>query len=98
MPSRRVSRLPIGGCLRALGKEEGAKKALEWINNLTREVKVGEIFEGIVVKIMDFGAFVELFPNQDGLVHTFTCIFNNTNSIASECVKLAQILCEKQCP
>ena len=50
-------------------KEEGAKKALEWINNLTREVKVGEIFEGIVVKIMDFGAFVELFPNQDGLVH-----------------------------
>lgn len=50
-------------------KEEGAKKALEWINNLTREVKVGEIFEGIIVKIMDFGAFVELFPNQDGLVH-----------------------------
>ena len=50
-------------------KEEGAKKALEWINNLTREVKAGEIFEGIVVKITDFGAFVELFPNQDGLVH-----------------------------
>ena len=50
-------------------KEESAKKALEWINNLTREVKVGEIFEGIIVKIMDFGAFVELFPNQDGLVH-----------------------------
>jgi polyribonucleotide nucleotidyltransferase len=50
-------------------KEEGAKKALEWINNLTREVKAGEIFEGIVVKIVDFGAFIELFPNQDGLVH-----------------------------
>ncbi|MEK7537010.1 MAG: polyribonucleotide nucleotidyltransferase [Patescibacteria group bacterium] len=50
-------------------KEEGAKKALEWINNLTREVKAGEIFEGIVVKITDFGAFIELFPNQDGLVH-----------------------------
>ncbi|MEK7579644.1 MAG: polyribonucleotide nucleotidyltransferase [Patescibacteria group bacterium] len=50
-------------------KEEGAKKALEWINNLTREVKAGEIFDGIVVKIADFGAFVELFPNQDGLVH-----------------------------
>ncbi len=50
-------------------KEEGAKKALEWISNLTREVKAGEIFEGIVVKITDFGAFVELFPNQDGLVH-----------------------------
>ena len=50
-------------------KEEGAKKALEWINNLTREVKAGEIFDGIVVKITDFGAFIELFPNQDGLVH-----------------------------
>ncbi|MBW6440689.1 polyribonucleotide nucleotidyltransferase [Patescibacteria group bacterium] len=47
----------------------GAKKAEEWIKNLTREIVAGEIFEGTVVKIMDFGAFVELLPGKDGLVH-----------------------------
>ena len=48
---------------------EGAKKAEEWIKSLTREIVVGEIFQGKVVKIMDFGAFVELLPGKDGLVH-----------------------------
>ncbi len=48
---------------------EAAKKAEEWIKNLTREVVVGEIFQGKVVRIMDFGAFVEILPGQDGLVH-----------------------------
>jgi polyribonucleotide nucleotidyltransferase len=48
---------------------EGAKKACEWIQNLTREVKVGEVFQGRVTRIMDFGAFVEILPNQEGLVH-----------------------------
>ncbi|HHH12529.1 MAG TPA: polyribonucleotide nucleotidyltransferase, partial [Candidatus Moranbacteria bacterium] len=46
-----------------------AKKATEWIRNITREVAVGEKFVGRVVKIMNFGAFVELLPGQDGLVH-----------------------------
>lgn len=50
-------------------KEDAAKKAIEWIKNITREVKAGEIFQGKVIKIMDFGAFVELFPGTDGLVH-----------------------------
>jgi len=49
--------------------EEGGKKALEWIKNLTREVKPGEIFQGRVTKITDFGAFVEVLPGQEGLVH-----------------------------
>lgn len=45
------------------------EKAKQWVYNMTREIKVGERFEGRVVKIMDFGAFVELLPNVDGLVH-----------------------------
>lgn len=49
--------------------EEGAKMAAEWIKDITREAKVGEIYQGKVVRIMDFGAFVELWPGQDGLVH-----------------------------
>ncbi len=48
---------------------ESAKKATEWIRNITREVTPGEKFVGRVVKIMNFGAFVELIPGQDGLVH-----------------------------
>ena len=50
-------------------KEEAAKKALEWINNITREVKVGEVFQGRVKRILNFGAFVEILPGQEGLVH-----------------------------
>jgi len=50
-------------------KEEAAEKALSWIKNITREVKVGEIFQGKVKRILDFGAFVEILPGQEGLVH-----------------------------
>jgi polyribonucleotide nucleotidyltransferase len=49
--------------------EEGAKKAIDLIKNLTREVKVGEFFQGKVKRILDFGAFVEILPKQEGLVH-----------------------------
>lgn len=50
-------------------KEESVNNAIEKIREITREARVGEIFQGKVVKIMDFGAFVEIFPNQDGLIH-----------------------------
>ncbi len=50
-------------------KEQAAKKAIKWINNITREVKPGEVFQGKVKQIMSFGAFVEILPGQDGLVH-----------------------------
>lgn len=49
--------------------EEAAQKAIEWIKNLTREVKIGEVFIGKVKKIVDFGAFVEILPGTEGLVH-----------------------------
>lgn len=48
---------------------EGMKKAVDWIHQLTREVKVGEVFTGKVTRLMDFGAFVEILPKQEGLVH-----------------------------
>jgi polyribonucleotide nucleotidyltransferase len=50
-------------------KEEAARKALSWIKNITREVKVGEIFQGKVKRILNFGAFVEILPGQEGLIH-----------------------------
>ena len=48
---------------------DSGKKAQETIHNLTREIQVGEEFEGTVVRLMDFGAFVEVLPGKDGLVH-----------------------------
>jgi len=50
-------------------KEEAGKKASDWIKNITREAKVGEFFHGRVTRILNFGAFVEIFPGQEGLVH-----------------------------
>ncbi len=48
---------------------DSAKKAVEWIQNIVKEVQAGEIYEGKVVRIMDFGAFVQVLPGKDGLVH-----------------------------
>lgn len=50
-------------------KEEAAKKAVAWIKNITREVKVGEVFQGKVKRILEFGAFAEILPGQEGLIH-----------------------------
>ncbi len=49
--------------------QEKGEKALAWIKQLTHKPKAGEVFEGKVVKIMEFGAFVEFLPGKDGLVH-----------------------------
>ncbi|MDE2312190.1 MAG: polyribonucleotide nucleotidyltransferase [Patescibacteria group bacterium] len=48
---------------------ESAKKAVEWIQNIVKEVEPGEIYEGKVTRLMDFGAFVEVLPGKEGLVH-----------------------------
>jgi polyribonucleotide nucleotidyltransferase len=45
------------------------EKALEWIRSLTEEPEVGKIYEGRVVSIKDFGAFVNIMPGTDGMVH-----------------------------
>lgn len=46
-----------------------AQKAYDWVRNLTRKAEVGEIFTGKVTRLMEFGAFVEFLPKQEGLVH-----------------------------
>ncbi|HYG84290.1 MAG TPA: polyribonucleotide nucleotidyltransferase [Verrucomicrobiae bacterium] len=45
------------------------EKALDWVRALTEEPEVGKIYKGEVVKIMDFGAFVNIMPGIDGMVH-----------------------------
>lgn len=48
---------------------ESIKKAVNWIKSLVEEPEVGKIYEGPVVKVMEFGAFVNIMPGIDGMVH-----------------------------
>jgi polyribonucleotide nucleotidyltransferase len=48
---------------------EGADRAIEMIKGLTEDPEVGKIYSGTVVKLMEFGAFVNIMPGKDGLVH-----------------------------
>ncbi len=47
---------------------ENSRKAIQWIESLTREVEVGALYMGKVTRIMGFGAFVEILPGKEGLV------------------------------
>ncbi len=49
--------------------DESVQKAVEWVKGLTREVVAGEEFEGEVKRILPFGAFVEILPGKEGMVH-----------------------------
>lgn len=48
---------------------EHIQKAIDWIKSLTEEPEVGRIYEGTVVSIKDFGAFINILPGTDGMVH-----------------------------
>lgn len=71
--------------------EESASKARQWIENITREVKPGEIFQGKVTRIMNFGAFVEVLPKQEGLVHVSEMADYRVNRV-DDVVKVGQIV------
>ena len=48
---------------------EAAQRAIDMVRGLTAEAEIGKLYKGKVKKIMDFGAFVEIFPGTEGLVH-----------------------------
>jgi polyribonucleotide nucleotidyltransferase len=53
----------------ASAKNESIKAAVNWIKSIASDPEIGHIYEGTVVKVMDFGAFVNFFGAKDGLVH-----------------------------
>lgn len=65
----------------------GMQKAVEWIKQLTHEVTAGEQYEGTVVRMEDFGAFIQVLPGQDGLVHVSEIAYERTNK-PSDVLKL----------
>ena len=57
------------GLVYVTGVGDSAEKAIKIISEMTREYKAGEKFEGTVIKVLDFGAFVKIGYNAEGLVH-----------------------------
>jgi len=72
--------------------KENAQKAIDWINSITREIQVGEVFQGKVKKIVDFGLFIELLPGREGLLHTSEIPGRQTKRILLQTFKVGQIL------
>ncbi|MDP2720624.1 MAG: polyribonucleotide nucleotidyltransferase [bacterium] len=71
--------------------EEGLKKAVEWIQGLSHDVKPGEEYVGTVKRIMPFGAFVEILPGKEGMVHISQLAQHRVEDINKE-VKIGQKL------
>jgi polyribonucleotide nucleotidyltransferase len=70
---------------------EGAQAAKARIEEITAEVEVGRIYEGPVVRILDFGAIVNLIPGRDGLLHVSQIANERVNNV-SDYVKEGQIV------
>ncbi len=70
---------------------EAGQKALQWVKNLTHEVVPGEIFEGRITRIMNFGAFTEILPGQEGLIHISEISEKRINRI-DDVLKVGQIV------
>ena len=71
---------------------ESLQKAKDIISRLTEEVEVGKIYTGTVRKIMDFGAFVEVLPGTDGLVHISQLAHHRVKAVSDEVAEGDQIL------
>lgn len=57
------------------------QKAVEWIKRITYQPKAGDVFDGKVTRIMDFGAFVEFLPGKEGLVHISQLAWTRVNKV-----------------
>lgn len=76
----------------ASSDEASAQKAIDMIKRLTEEVEVGKIYQGTVRKIMDFGAFVEVLPGTDGLVHISQLAHHRVKAVTDEVSEGDQIM------
>jgi polyribonucleotide nucleotidyltransferase len=64
---------------------EGAKEAMARVEALTASVEVGRIYDGRVMSVKDFGAFIEILPGKDGLCHISELADGYVNSVADVC-------------
>ena len=67
--------------------KQSMEKALEWIKGITTVPEVGQVYHGKVTSIQDFGAFVEILPGKEGLLHISEMAWQKTNKV-EDVVKL----------
>ncbi|MGL4484951.1 MAG: polyribonucleotide nucleotidyltransferase [Anaerovoracaceae bacterium] len=70
------------GLVFVAGDMDGVKAAMKNIELLTKEVEVGEVYLGKVVSVRDFGAFIELLPGKDGLLHISKMAKSRVNKVS----------------
>jgi polyribonucleotide nucleotidyltransferase len=76
----------------ASADEASARKALQIISDITAVAEVGKTYLGTVVRLVDFGAFVEIFPGTDGLLHISEIAENRIRDVRDELKEGDQIL------
>jgi polyribonucleotide nucleotidyltransferase len=81
-----------GTILIAATDESAAQAASRMVRELTQEAEIGQIYLGTVRKIMDFGAFVEIFPGTDGLLHISQISDKRVNKVTDEFQEGDQLL------
>jgi polyribonucleotide nucleotidyltransferase len=60
---------------------EAAERAMKMVQDIVKEVEVGEIYEGKVMRILEFGAFVEILPGKEGLIHISKLAYEHVNKV-----------------
>lgn len=60
---------------------DAVKRAVDWVKGLTAQVELNATYKGTVRKITDFGAFVNVLPNQDGLLHVSEIAYERVNNV-----------------
>ncbi|MCL2311750.1 MAG: polyribonucleotide nucleotidyltransferase [Firmicutes bacterium] len=68
---------------------DNCKLAIEKISNITRDIKIGDVIDGNVTRVMDFGIFVELAPGRDGMCH-ISKLSNNRIECITDIVNLGE--------
>jgi len=72
--------------------EAASQAAVRMVHELTQEAEIGQIYLGTVRKIMDFGAFIEIFPGTDGLLHISQISDKRVNKVTDEFQEGDQLL------
>lgn len=68
----------------AAANKDSIEAAIAWIKKLTTKPEIGAIYKGKVVKLMDFGAFVEFLPGRDGMVHVSEIAEHRVENVSDE--------------
>src|SRR5690606_10591035 len=74
----------VGTVMIASKNKASIDAAVKWVKDITTKPEIGTIYQGTVVKLMDFGAFVEFLPGRDGMVHVSEIADHRVEKVSDE--------------